>query len=346
MEFYSKVTHLHLEPTGDCNAQCPLCPRNVWGSKHINADVSTDHLDLKLLDQIDLDINDVLINGNYGDWLMHPDAIEMVQLIKNKWNPHIQINTNGAARNKKFWQDAGQLDVTMEFSIEGVDQDVHSYYRRNTQLHRLMENAEAYINAGGKATWIMTVFEHNQHQVEACKQMSDSMGFDKFEIRYSHRQMTGNPSPIMNNDMQVENWLWPTEANKEFDTKVYEKQLQRDVARQNIQGSIITRDHRAKWVSNDNVNCNVKDTNSIYVSANGELTPCCYLGKNITWDNVCDLLDVPKNFNRLTSDKASVILEHRFWKTLDSTLQSDTVCSVCNFNCKNKKVDRRKRQSA
>lgn len=345
MQFYNTVTHLHLEPTGDCNAQCPACPRNVWGSKFVNSDVDTGHLDLSLLDNIDIDIKDVLINGNYGDWLMHPQAIDMVQLIQSKWSPQIQINTNGSARDKQFWQQAGQLGVTVEFSIEGVDQGTHSYYRRNTILKRLLDNAEAYISAGGKATWIMTVFEHNQHQIQECKELSQAMGFDRFEIRYSHRQMSGNPIPIMENDMIISDWLWPTEPNKSFDTELYGKQIQREVAQQQVTGKFITRDHSAKWVDNDSVSCNVKDTGSIYVSAQGELTPCCYLGKNITWDNVCKLFGVPADFNRLTNNSASAILEHSFWQQLDKTLKSQTVCSVCSYNCKQKRIDKRQRQS-
>ena len=34
--FYDKdIVGLHLEPTSKCNAKCPQCPRNVYGSNHL-----------------------------------------------------------------------------------------------------------------------------------------------------------------------------------------------------------------------------------------------------------------------------------------------------------------------
>ena len=50
-----------------------------------------------------------------------------------------------------------------------------------------MANAEAYIAAGGTAHWDMLIYEHNEHQVDACRELARSMGFTRFRTKVSSR---------------------------------------------------------------------------------------------------------------------------------------------------------------
>ena len=50
-----------------------------------------------------------------------------------------------------------------------------------------MENAKAFINAGGIARWDFIAFAHNEHQIEEAKALAEQMGFVKFRYKKSNR---------------------------------------------------------------------------------------------------------------------------------------------------------------
>ena len=81
-----------------------------------------------------------------------------------------------------------------------------------------MENAEAFISAGGRARWDFIVFKHNQHQVEEAEKLANKMGFKQFRIRKTARF---NYSPSGADK-------WPVmDRNKEFEYLVDRKATKR-----------------------------------------------------------------------------------------------------------------------
>jgi MoaA/NifB/PqqE/SkfB family radical SAM enzyme len=51
----------------------------------------------------------------------------------------------------------------------------------------VIENASAFINAGGRAQWNFIVFKHNEHQVEEVRQLGKNLGFFNVLIRKTGR---------------------------------------------------------------------------------------------------------------------------------------------------------------
>jgi hypothetical protein len=43
-------------------------------------------------------------------------------------------------------------------------EDTNHLYRENVEWKKIMENARAFISAGGTAHWDMLIFDHNKHQ--------------------------------------------------------------------------------------------------------------------------------------------------------------------------------------
>ena len=50
-----------------------------------------------------------------------------------------------------------------------------------------MENAKAFIDAGGNARWYFIEFQHNYHQIEQAQSMASDMGFKQFNAKYTGR---------------------------------------------------------------------------------------------------------------------------------------------------------------
>ena len=131
--------------------------------------------------------------GNYGDPAAAEHAIDLYQYFRNA-NPDIVLgmNTNGGLRPITWWillaRILKQPRDYVVFSIDGLA-DTNHIYRKNVQWHRVMENARAFIDAGGSAHWDMLVYRHNEHQVDACESLARSMGFRWFRAKVSKRPL-------------------------------------------------------------------------------------------------------------------------------------------------------------
>jgi hypothetical protein len=126
--------------------------------------------------------------GNFGDPIAHPKAMGIFKLVgSNGIRQH--INTNGSMQNTAWWTELGAIEkLKVTFALDGLE-DTHSIYRINTDFNKILANAKAYIDNGGKATWMFIVFEHNQHQVEEAKAMATELGFNRFITKLSSREM-------------------------------------------------------------------------------------------------------------------------------------------------------------
>ena len=128
-------------------------------------------------------ISKIYYCGNYGDPMMHPKAFEMFKQNQELGIKFQRPDTNGGMRNKNWWSELGKLkSMRVNFAIDGLS-DTNHIYRRNTNYEKIIENARAYINSGGDASWIMIVFKHNQHQVEEAREVAKKYGFKNFSIK-------------------------------------------------------------------------------------------------------------------------------------------------------------------
>jgi len=183
---------IHFENTSRCNAACPMCSRNTQGDGCV---VVPDDLDFTTFQAhvtsrlISLD--KIFFCGNLGDPCADKDLLKKIAWIKSiRPSIVVGINTNGSIRSPAWWTECARLlngiyDYVV-FSIDGLV-DTNHIYRVGVQFDKIMQNAQAYIDAGGSAHWDMLVFDHNKHQVDACKQLADTMGFTWFRSKETDR---------------------------------------------------------------------------------------------------------------------------------------------------------------
>ena len=116
---YTDIRSVHLEISTRCNAACPECPRNFRGVDLVDTypicDMSLDQAQtiftLPFLKQLD----HILINGNYGDFVTARDGLAIVEYFRSA-NPKLQIeiSTNGSAR-PQIWTRLAELNVKIYF---------------------------------------------------------------------------------------------------------------------------------------------------------------------------------------------------------------------------------------
>lgn len=208
-------------------------------------------------------LDKILINGNLGDFGLAKDGPEIVDWLLTNTQARIAINTNGSMHTPDWWAELAHPRVKIIFALDGLE-DTHSVYRKNTDFNKIMENALAFIKAGGHAVWQMIVFNHNQHQIKACKELSVSLGFKEFWLFDKDR----NQGPVFNRDGSFSHWIGQPHEHPEPPDP---------------QG--LLRDH-VTWfdkldlstIQTVSISCQSKQNKEIYIAADGTVYPCCYLG--------------------------------------------------------------------
>jgi len=195
MLWRDNIQSLQVDVTSYCNAKCGGCARNDDGHE-TRPGLILENFDVDVWNRMaehdtkDIFINELVLNGNWGDSMMHPKIKDMVTTFA-KFHPEasLYIHTNGSMRTTKFWASFAKVcrqfsNHRVVFAVDGLE-DTHAIYRRNTDFLKIMENIKAFTDANGRASVTMTLFEHNKHQVEEVKKIAQSLNAD-FTLRYSH----------------------------------------------------------------------------------------------------------------------------------------------------------------
>lgn len=252
----SAVKWLHVEATTRCNAHCPACSRNNNGYG-LKEDLIIEDLSVERLKQV-LDmlpaLESIQLCGTLGDVIAAKNINEILDVILSSKITYLQVHTNGSLKTKSWWTELGQRLSTLKhniwFALDGME-DTHSIYRQGTNYNKVIENAIAFIEAGGHATWQFIPFKHNQHQLKTCLVTSRKLGFKDFKIVKSVR-LPG----------QARHY----KTNQPFDLEPFELDKKYNNWNAPIGEKIITPE-----------NCMHIEYPSLYLNANGLLAICCFL---------------------------------------------------------------------
>jgi len=240
---------LHIESTDACNAACPQCARETDITFNKN---DLHHLTIEQIKNlVDKDtirnLDKMFMCGNYGDPAAGKNTLEIFRYFR-EINPTIILgmNTNGGLRSIEWWQELAEIfkkpgEYPQEYvvwSIDGLD-DTNHIYRVNVNWNKVMENAQAFISAGGRAHWEMLIFQHNQHQVGQAETLAKELGFTWFRAKVSRRF---NRYPV--------NFLQPPIGWQD------------------------------PVVDSTIIDCQAIKDQSVYISAQGKIYPCCWLGNS------------------------------------------------------------------
>lgn len=293
MHSIDTIRNIHFEPSSLCNARCPVCPRYLHGGlknknlkeQAVSFDTFKQWFPQNLLGRLER----LLFCGNYGDPMTTPDLLDIVEYILGTDIGALVINTNGGLRNEEFWTRLGKLSknqgrgdrLTVVFAIDGLE-DTNHLYRRGVEWDTLYRNINAYIKSGGKAYWSWLSFHHNQHQLDEAKQLSKDLGFVSFHTTYpygfalEHESSGRVPSMmVLDKDGNYEYELYSVDTNENDFNKPLQG-FRREINYESIDyiPQPTTNDLRDK---NTELGCISVDNDEVYISADGQVHPCCYL---------------------------------------------------------------------
>lgn len=298
-QYKMDVTRFHIEPTNICTLKCSGCARTrfieQWPQHWKNQSLDVDFL----LDFLDVDLTDkkIVLCGNYGDPIYHPDFINFVKKLKSQ-GVILSINTNGSYKNQEWWRElVDNLDSNdlITFSVDGTPENF-TQYRINADWESIKVGMDVVADSKCGSSWKYIPFAFNQFDIDQVKQLSQDIGIKQFYVEFSDR----------------------------FDEKT--KELMPDMS---LIGSRYSA--QTEWKSNSSeskVNPKCNSGREHFITAEGHYSPCCYLADHRFYYKT--LFGKNKKQYDIRNHTLTEILQQPqtidFYQTLDQQ-------SGCQYNC-------------
>jgi len=314
---------VHWEPSDKCNSRCPMCPRFTDNGFEVST-LSNTEWTLEQFKKswpkkfIQENLKKILACGNFGDPCACREFVDIYEYVREV-NPSVGLacNTNGSLRTPQWWARLGAVMTEKQnpgnyctFSVDGLE-DTNHLYRRKTNFKKIMENAQAFIDAGGIAHWDFIVFEYNQHQVEEARNLAIKMGFKNFNIkrttRWQNYENDQGSYKVFENGKYLYDLKQPSEEAFKHDfenSTLFQNQERQSVTVDGLKNLLNVQKEFSKLKgknNKDNRYANGKwneielnklsiacrscggarphhPYNEIYIAANGFVSPCCFLG--------------------------------------------------------------------
>lgn len=277
LNYYQNKTLLVLvEVASSCNAQCPQCDRFKSGTLETH-----DYLENRqwTLDEFmqafppeDLRrMKRLTFSGLYGEPTICKDLAEIVKYVKESSPKTKQdITTNGSTRTADWWYNLGLIGgdiLRVQFDVDGITQEMHSTYRRNTNLEKILANMSAFSDANPGHTDVFTVvYKYNEPYLEQIKELTKQHGgchWDQIESGrffqerggvYTYKDKNGNEHSLEQIDHEMHSHIPHIRRIRNFSLKdkIYSDETHE-------------------------VNCAAGDIGRLQIDYNGNVWPCCYL---------------------------------------------------------------------
>jgi MoaA/NifB/PqqE/SkfB family radical SAM enzyme len=270
---FNSLESIEVELSNRCQASCPMCSRNFHGGIENNLFKQTDWTleEFKNIFNVETLRQLKVINfcGGLGDPLMVKDFNQITNyILNNSPNINLFIHTNGSLRNVNFWKQLPKYLPKMHTVFFGIDgfRDTHSLYRIGTDYDKIIENARAFIDNGGRAVARFIVFKHNEHQYNDLRNflINDVGFFDVFKTT-TKRFKNGDKFPVVD---KLGNIQYNLEKSSFNEFGVNDDKM----------GEII------QFIKKEEINiaqnCESLNIKNLYIDADKNLFPCCYTATN------------------------------------------------------------------
>jgi MoaA/NifB/PqqE/SkfB family radical SAM enzyme len=177
-----------VDPCNVCNLRCPLCPTGNG-----DLDRSKGMLKLKdyqtILEQIAPYAVEVSLH-NWGEPLLNKDIFAIIEATSSRG---IATNMSSNLSLEKDRIGDMLIEAGLEYlivSLDGVTQDVYERYRVRGEIDVVFDNLRSIVDAKKRRgvkrpliEWQFLVFKHNEHQIEAARELARKIGVDRFRLR-------------------------------------------------------------------------------------------------------------------------------------------------------------------
>jgi MoaA/NifB/PqqE/SkfB family radical SAM enzyme/NAD(P)-dependent dehydrogenase (short-subunit alcohol dehydrogenase family) len=277
---YSQIDEYQLEITTYCNAACPQCPRNISGGK-VNPYMPLCHLSRETIDRAFTEelcsrVRQIFFCGSYGDPIVHPEFLDIIKDFRKK-NPTLwlYIHTNGGMHDHDWWRELATVIGgygKIDFGIDGLEETNH-LYRKGVKFENAINNAQAFIEAGGKAQWNFIVFKHNEHQIDHARMLGEIVGFEKVLFRGTGR--------FLNHKTLEESTNWVVNAREPYELEVTTLDEYRNASMKRLGDLKKEYPNIRDYFNQTPIKCDACVGNKVTITAEGLMLPCNFFEHNL-----------------------------------------------------------------
>lgn len=353
--FYLKpetIQEMHVEITNKCNAACPMCDRNIFGS----VDKPGKGLSEWSLDDINRVFNKELTNlkivyfcGTHGDPIAAKYLFEAIKAVKDK-GAAIEMFTNGSLKTEAWWHKF--IDILDErdrisFGVDGLE--TNHLYRQRTNIDKIISHMKIACNGKVRVRWDFLAFKHNEHELENCKKFAKEIGVTDFRVRRTPRFDRYQPYPVLNQNKEITHYLEPPEnpelrhpshdkiKNLRHQTDMTDKKTVMEAVwfmEKNKKNVVVKKDG---IVDKDwKITCMYQEAKKIYVSSRLEVFPCSYISdNNETFKTITEQeLKYPEGELCLRDKTWKQVLDHPYYANdLVESFTNNNVIPRCIRTC-------------
>jgi molybdenum cofactor biosynthesis enzyme MoaA len=264
---------VHVEASSRCNSHCPMCSRFTADGfiqpGLVEGDLTSDVFYKLFTLEFTSQLEHVYFSGVYGDPCLNKLLPEFVNYLMDNGCRSISIDTNGGYRDTDWWASMARDNVMINFALDGTDNEALGKYRMGVKFDKVFDNIQAFISAGGVAQWNFIVFEHNEHQVETAKKLSNQIGA-KFRLKVTQKFNNKRDYKVMKEGKQVFTLQPPKDSAYRHSNVGSEEHTPITLFNFEIKNY--------KKLNENKVTCKSLERQEVFLSASGLLFPCCYIG--------------------------------------------------------------------
>lgn len=343
-----QLYHWHFGISSKCVLKCPRCPRTEYNKQlELNRDISLDLIQRTLTpDLLKNTVRRVTMCGDLGDPIYNKEYLEIIEYIKTT-NPNIHVFTitNGSYKDAEWWERFAKISNerdTINFSVDGFDQESNNIYRINSDWESIMlgmqimaKKSTAFVN------WAMIVFKFNEVHIDYIKQLATENGCDSVQVTKS----TKFGSKYGETYEGANDTLEPSSENISSSNR-YERYVIPISGRQLDIGDYLAEKeikfHSVKEQFNKVITplCLI-GTQGLYVNADGLLFPCSWKGlpyssltsngKVISFQE--DFFALNKAILNLNDNSLESVLNNPVWDTFFNNLDTNGAWTECKYKC-------------
>lgn len=352
-KFWRNPYNIVLDTTTYCNAKCPQCHRtnSSEGAKlsfqgKVTKNLPLLHVPLEKIKKafspnVLKKCRNIQLCPTWGDHMMHKHASEIIEyFLSSVRNVTVTVNTNGSMRDEMYWWNMcaqalkyksswRERRLTIVFDVDGINQEMHSLYRRNTNLQKILNHMKVcsefkdYVSIHTQTV----LFRHNQEYLKEIEDLCKSYGSEMHTSVISDRF----------HDKQSEDkntYHFYDESNKKL-------ALHRvtDEWRNNFkeEGAHISRSTISERTGKPT--CGWSLTNSLNINFDGNVWPCCFFGNASIMNKEHftkhhKFIEKYYNYNNnIYETDIEDILNNDWWKELPYVIESNNPVAQCTRQC-------------
>ena len=212
--FLERIPRIFFEPTVQCNLSCyrSVCNRESGILKTRRRTRFPLENFCQLMDEVAPEL--VRLDFfNYGDPFVHPQAVDMIEYVKNRY-PHVYVytSTNGLMLDEEKMLRLVQAGIDeITFSVDGPDQETYEKYRCGGDFSRLIGIMKRFVLLRNQRdrevpyiNWRYILFRWNDSraQMKRTRQLAAEVGVDRLTWEttdhppdaFSRRFLPGSPA--------------------------------------------------------------------------------------------------------------------------------------------------------